>query len=217
MNDFGLYIVMTKPHLPYDAFVRVCIDEGVPYLQLREKHLEDRHLLRIAGKMRMLTQHTATKFLIDDRPDIAHIVNADGLHLGPDDMTMKDALKVFPSDKIYGLSTHSLEEFITHVNLIIKQTKIKKADYLSFGPIFPTPTKVKPDKPLGCESLRYVTGSSPVPVVAIGGIFPANIELVLRSGARNICMVRYFAEAETEMVLSNRIRKIMKTIKEFNT
>ncbi|HOT14156.1 MAG TPA: thiamine phosphate synthase [Bacteroidales bacterium] len=187
MENFGIYIIITKPYLSYSAIAEKCVAHGIQMLQLREKHLSDKELIKIAKNIRSITKGTSTNFVVNDRPDIAAICDADYLHLGQDDISVEDARKIVGNMKI-GLSTHSIEQ--------AKEALKKKPDYIGFGPIYPTNAKAKPDKPVGTEQLKQVLGFSHVPVVAIGGIFPENIEQVIDAGAQNIAMVRHFMQTD---------------------
>lgn len=187
MEVFGNYIILTKPVLPHAVIAEKCVQHGVRMLQLREKHLSDKELLSIAREIRSITRGTETKFIINDRPDIAMLCEADYLHLGQDDIDIEEARSIVGDMKI-GLSTHSVEQ--------AKNALAKNPDYIGFGPIYPTNAKAKPDAPVGVELLKEVLGFSTVPVVAIGGIFPENIHEVINAGAKNIAMVRYFMQAE---------------------
>ncbi len=196
MNNFGIYIIITKPQLPYNTIAEKCVENGIRMLQLREKHLSDRELIRVGKEIRSITKGTATNFVINDRPDIAAICDADILHLGQDDISIEDARKIVGNMRI-GLSSHSIEQ----ARLALE----KNPDYIGFGPIYPTNAKAKPDKPVGTEQLKQVLGFANVPVVAIGGIFPENIEQVIDAGAKNIAMVRHFMQT---VEFEKRVREI---------
>lgn len=182
MTDFGLYVIATRPTLSYARVAEICVKRGVRYLQLREKEIDDRVLLDAAREIREVTRGTQTKFVINDRADIAVLSHADVLHLGQGDLSMAEARKIV-GDMPIGLSTHSIEQAL----IAIEQKPI----YIGFGPVYPTTTKKNPDPTVGVELLRQVVGLSSVPVVAIGGIFPENIGEVIAAGAKNICMVRH--------------------------
>jgi len=204
MNDFGLYIIITDPVLPYTKVAEICVENEICMLQLREKHISDRELLQTAKKIRKITAGTKTSLVINDRPDIAILCNADFLHLGQDDIEYDEAKKITGKNIKTGLSTHSVQQ--------AKDALEKNPDYIGFGPVYKTPTKAKPDPVVGTERLRQVLQFSNVPVVAIGGIFPENIDDVLKAGAKNICMVRYFMETkETE----KRIKEIKSIISNY--
>jgi thiamine-phosphate pyrophosphorylase len=203
MGDFGIYIIITNPKLSYAAIVEKCVCHGVKMLQLREKHLPDRELVKIGKEIRSITQGTGTSFVINDRPDIAAICDADYLHLGQDDISIEDARKVVGNMKI-GLSTHSVEQATEALK--------KKPDYIGFGPIYQTNAKAKPDKPVGTDQLKQVLGFARVPVVAIGGIFPENIEQVIHAGAKNIAMVRHFMLTDEFDTRLQRINDLLASI-----
>lgn len=186
MQNFGLYIIITKPVLSYQEVAEICVANQIKMLQLREKDLPDADSLKIAKNIRAITKGTPTRFIINDRPDIAKLCDADAVHLGQDDLPIEAGKRIFGENKLYGLSTHSIEQ--------AKAALQKKPAYIGFGPVFPTTTKTKPDSVAGIEALQTVVNFSGVPVVAIGGIFPENIEQVLQTGVRNIAMVRYFMQ-----------------------
>ncbi len=185
MNQIGVYAIITNPLLSHRAFAEKCVSYGIKMLQLREKHLSDKESIRIGKEIRSITRGTQTKFVINDRPDIAFICEADYLHLGQDDIPIEEARKIVGDMKI-GLSTHSLEQ--------AREALLKKPDYIGFGPIYPTHAKSKPDLPVGTDLLKKVIGFSDVPVVAIGGIFPENIRPVIDAGAVNIAVVRFLMQ-----------------------
>jgi thiamine-phosphate pyrophosphorylase len=185
METFGIYIIITQPQIPYCILAEKCVQQGIKMLQLREKNLSDKQLIKIGKEIRSVTKGTATNFVVNDRPDIAVICDADYLHLGQDDISIEDARKVVGTMKI-GLSTHSIEQ--------AKEALKHKPDYIGFGPIYPTNAKAIPDKPVGTNQLKQVIEFANVPVIAIGGIFPENMNQVIDAGAKNIAMVRHFMQ-----------------------
>ncbi len=207
MQDFGLYIILTKPELGHEKVAEICVRMGVRMLQLREKYMPDRELLALARRLRAITRSTETNFVINDRPDIAVLSDADFLHLGQDDIPVEEARRIVGDMKI-GLSTHSLEQ--------AREALKKNPDYIGFGPIYPTPTKEKPDPVVGTENLKKVLEFAHVPVVAIGGLFPENISKVLLAGARNVAMVRYFMQAQAVDELEKRITHIQSLLSKSN-
>jgi len=199
MEDFGLYIIITKPFLPYTTIAEKCVAHGIKMLQLREKNLPDRELIKIGKEIHNITKGTGTKLVINDRPDIAAICEADFLHLGQDDISINDARKIVGDMKI-GLSTHSIEQ--------AKEALKNNPSYIGFGPVYPTNAKAIPDKSVGTEQLKQVLGFANIPVVAIGGIFPENIKHVIDAGAKNIVMVRYFMQTGEFDKRVNEIKKL---------
>lgn len=202
-SKIGLYVIITKPTLSYRAIAEQCVASGITTLQLREKHLSDAELLRVARDLRAITAGTNTQLVINDRPDIAALCRADFLHLGQDDIPIDDARKIVGDMKI-GLSTHSMQQ---------AQEAMKHAPaYIGFGPIYPTNAKANPDKPVGTELLQQVLGVASVPVVAIGGIFPENIHEVVKAGATNVSLVRHFMSATSTSELQLRLSEIQRKL-----
>lgn len=202
-SKIGLYVIITKPTLSYRAIAEQCVASGITMLQLREKHLSDAELLRVARDLRAITAGTNTQLVINDRPDIAALCRADFLHLGQDDIPIDDARKIVGDMKI-GLSTHSMQQ---------AQEAMKHAPaYIGFGPIYPTNAKANPDKPVGTELLQQVLGVASVPVVAIGGIFPENIHEVVKAGATNVSLVRHFMSATSTSELQLRLSEIQRKL-----
>lgn len=196
MEKFGLYVIITNPEVSYSELAQKCVQNDVKMLQLREKNLSDKELIKIGKQIRSITKGTATSFVVNDRPDIALLCDADYLHLGQDDISIEDARKIVGNMKI-GLSTHSVAQ--------AQEALSKNPDYIGFGPIYKTNAKLIPDRPVGVDQLKTVLALANVPVVAIGGIFPENIHEVISAGASNIAMVRYFMKThQTE----ERIKEI---------
>jgi thiamine-phosphate pyrophosphorylase len=119
--------------LPYKRIAEICVRQKIKYLQLREKDKDDRELLKIAKEIKSVTKGTDTKFIINDRIDLCLLSDADGIHLGQDDISFKDAKALLPKDSIIGLSTHNLEQ--------VQNALALNPDYIGFGPIYKTPTK----------------------------------------------------------------------------
>jgi thiamine-phosphate diphosphorylase len=170
---------------------RSSLRAGCAMLQLRAKRLDDRRLVELAQHIRTACAEAAIPFVINDRPDIARVVAADGVHLGQDDLSVADARSVVGKMQI-GVSTHDLEQAI--------RAEGDGADLIAFGPVFGTTTKENPDPVVGLESLARVCRAVSRPVVAIGGITPENASDTLRAGARYIAVIsalpRFIRSAE---------------------
>ena len=185
MDDYNTYVILTQPLLGHTAIAESCVKLGVHMLQLREKHMSDRDLIRLGRTLKSITKGSSTRLVINDRPDLALLCEADVLHLGQDDLPIAEARKIV-GDLPIGLSTHSIEQ--------ARKALLEKPEYIGFGPIFPTNAKAKPDPPVGCEALKTVLSFSDRPVVAIGGIFPENIDEVVQAGARNVSVIRFLMQ-----------------------
>ena len=214
MENFGLYIVMTNPLLGYETFTEICVQEEVPMLQIRDKHLSDGELLTLCQGLKAITAGTKTKFIVDDRPDICLLAKTDGLHLGQDDLPWKEVLPFLPKNTLLGVSTHNLKQAKELMDSITIQASTQKPDYFSFGPIYPTVAKDKPDPATGVEPLKTVLNLSPIPVVAIGGLFPDNVNDVLSVGAKNLAFIRHFTLSREPAELRAKIRAMQSKFKE---
>lgn len=147
------------------------LEGGCAVLQLRDKRGDDRETLALARALSERCRRAEVPFVVNDRVDFALLTNADGVHLGQDDMPVADARRIF--DGTIGLSTHDLEQALS-----------ADADLIGFGPVFDTTTKENPDPTVGLDSLREVCASVGVPVVAIGGLTPDRAAEVVATGAR---------------------------------
>lgn len=204
--DFGLYVILTQPELKHTEIAEICVKKGIRYLQLREKNLDDRDLLQIAKDISSICRHSETRFIINDRVDIALLSGADGVHLGQEDISKKDAELLLGSNKIIGLSTHNVSQALNALK--------ENPDYIGFGPLYPTPTKLKADPVTGLEPLNAVLESSriyQIPVVAIGGIDLSNIHNILDFGVHNLALVRYLMNTRH---FSERLDLITEKLKE---
>ncbi|MCX7987050.1 MAG: thiamine phosphate synthase [Bacteroidales bacterium] len=204
MEEIGIYVIITNPVLSYEKIAEVCVKKQIRMLQLREKSKTDKELIKIAKTLRKITQGTKTQLVINDRPDIAAICGADFVHLGQDDIEISDVRNRFPDLKI-GLSTHSLAQ--------AKDALAHNPDYIAFGPIYSTNAKVKPDPPVGTKLLNEVIQMSHIPVVAIGGLYPENIEEVILAGATNFAFIRYLMNDTDLEVKIDNLQNIIKALK----
>ncbi len=194
-------MILTRPGVGHVAAAEVAVRCGVGMLQLREKELGGRELLRIARELRAVTRGTDTRLIINDRPDIAVLCGADGVHVGQDDLGVEQVRRIVGEGMTVGLSTHSIAQ-------AQQAQELAGVDYIGFGPVYATTTKAVPDPVVGTALLGQVIGFSRVPVVAIGGIFPENLDTVLGVGARNPCLVRYLMEPTEPTQLASRVAEL---------
>lgn len=198
---------MTRPGVGHAVAAEVAVRCGVRMLQLREKEMGDGELLRVAREVREVTRGTQTRFVVNDRPDIAVLAEADGVHVGQEDLPVGEVRRLVGEERIVGLSTHSIAQARAAQSL-------RGVDYIGFGPVYPTTTKAVPDPVVGTALLGEVMGFSRLPVVAIGGIFPENLSTVRAAGARNLCLVRYLMEPTEPAEMERRIEEVRRWMRE---
>lgn len=174
LNGICLITDRKSCNLTTEEMVSVVLKAGIKWIQYREKDKSCREIYEEAVKVRRLTKEFNATFIVNDHADIALAVNADGVHLGQEDLPLKKARKILGRKKIIGISTHSIEQAIA--------AEAEGADYIGLGPIFHTKTK-DAGEPKGITMLKEIKESVKIPVVAIGGINIENLKSVLNSGA----------------------------------
>jgi thiamine-phosphate pyrophosphorylase len=173
-------------------FLAEAISGGVDVVQLREKHLEDEFLAEAASVAADVCDAHGALFILNDRPDIAAAIRADGVHVGQDDLPVDRVRAIVGPDMLVGLSTHAPGEI--DAALPTTSEGAPYVDYIGVGPVHPTPTKLgRP--PVGPELVRYASTHAQVPFFAIGGIDSENILTVLDAGAGRVCILRAICEA----------------------
>jgi len=187
----GRRLYLCTPDRPdLEAFVDECISGGVDIVQLREKQLEAKQLIERARLCKKVCEEHDVPFILNDRPDLALEVEADGVHVGQDDAPASLARRILGNEKIVGLSTHAPGELAAGI--------VEPVDYLSAGPVVPTPTK--PGRP--GTGLSYVAQAAEacekagMPVFVTGDARPATIDGLVQAGARRVVAVRWLTQAE---------------------
>ena len=179
------------------GFVEACIEGGVDIVQLREKHLEARQLLEKASALRSVCAARGVPFILNDRPDLALESGADGVHLGQDDAPVSLARRILGPDALVGLSTHSAGQ--------LDASHTEPVDYLSAGPVSPTPTK--PGRAgTGTEYVSYATAHTGRPVFVTGGVSPQTVGELVAAGAEHFVVVRYLTESDDPRGAAARLR-----------
>jgi thiamine-phosphate pyrophosphorylase len=181
-----LYLVtMPMPNLL--STVEKALKGGLTLLQYRDKEGDDEQRLSQAKQLRELCHRYGALFIMNDRVDLALASDADGVHLGQNDVPISLARQILGPNKIVGRSTTNPKE----MTLALQEG----ADYIGVGPVYETPTKAG-KAPAGLEYVRYAAQNSTVPWFAIGGIDPSNLDDVIKNGARSVAMVRAICQAE---------------------
>ncbi|HZU73459.1 MAG TPA: thiamine phosphate synthase [Acidimicrobiales bacterium] len=187
MSLEGRRLYLCTPDRPdLGDFVAACTAGGVDVVQLREKDLTDRRLLERAGVAAEACRRAGVPFLVNDRPDLALAAGADGVHVGQDDCPPAIARRILGPEAVIGLSTHSPAQ--------LEAAQDEPVDYISAGPVNPTPTKAgRPGTGLGY--LEVAARRSRLPWFATGGVTPSTVADMVGAGARRFVVVRWLTEA----------------------
>lgn len=200
LEDARLYLVC--PALE-PARLRAALDGGVDLVQLRMKDAPDDAVLREAAWMREACAAAGVPFLVNDRPDLAARAEADGVHVGQDDMPVPQARAGAGAGRIVGLSTHAPAQLAAAAGA----DAAARPDYVAVGPVHPTPTK--PGRPAaGLEYVRHAAAAAPagLPWFAIGGIDASTIGAVVEAGARRVVVVRAITGAADPAAAAAELR-----------
>lgn len=208
--DFNIYLVTDRKQIPSPSWGQIsnlspviedALKGGIKAVQLREKDLSGKKLFELTKKIRIRTKKYNAKLFINDRVDIAIAVDADGVHLGQKSFSAKDARKLLGTKKLIGVSTHSLKEAL--------DAEKHGADFITFGPVFYTPSKAGYGKPLGIEKLKEAAKAVNIPVFAIGGIKLNNAKEVMAAGVQGMAMISEIMAAEKpKEVVRNLLEEI---------
>jgi thiamine-phosphate pyrophosphorylase len=194
-----LYFVCdARPGGDLEALLRAALTGGADIVQLREKELGREEIERAAGTFRRVADTFSALFILNDDPELAQICDADGVHVGQDDVSAERARELMGPDAIVGLSTHSEEQIAASAG--------RPVDYISVGPIWETPTKEgRPG--VGLELIEHASANAPHPFFAIGGIDTGNAAGVVRAGAERLCVVRAIRDAADPAATATELRQ----------
>ena len=179
---------------------RKLVEGGVDLLQLRAKNQAAADIEKIAIQLHAITREQGVPLVINDHPEVARIIGAEGVHLGQDDMPIADARKVVGPDCAVGKSTHSLDQAI--------RAFYEGADYIGFGPLFATPTK--PDyPPIGLGDIAKAHDAVRIPIFCIGGIKLDNLPKVIEAGARRVVIVSGLLQADDIAACARSVKALL--------
>jgi thiamine-phosphate pyrophosphorylase len=196
----------TPDRLDLEQFVDRCIQGGVDIVQLREKHLPDVRLMARALRVQQVCADHQVPFILNDRPDLAAAMGADGVHVGQDDLDPDETRRVVGPDAIIGLSTHGTDDLQRAISG--PDAGPAPIDYLSAGPVTPTPTK--PGRPgTGLGYVREATGRVSWPVWITGGVDPTTVPAMAAAGARHFVVVRWLTEADDPALHARTLRQVI--------
>ena len=183
--DFPLYLITDRhqvhPHHDLLSAVAAALQGGVQAVQLREKDLPAAELFKLGTQLRQLTRRYQAKLLINDRIDIAQAVDADGVHLTEQSLSVTEARRLLGPDKLIAASTHSLERAL--------QAEREGADFVTFSPVYYTASKAAYGAPQGLDKLQEICAQTTIPVFALGGITPQRITEVRKAGAAGVALI----------------------------
>jgi len=157
------------------------IDAGVRLLQYRDKQGTAAAILHISRQLAGVARESGSTLFVNDRPDIAFLADASGVHVGQEDLSVEQARSVVGPDRWVGVSTHNREQFA--------KAAASSADYIAIGPIFTTASKANPDPVVGTEMISQLRAMTSKPIVAIGGIQLEQAEAVLQAGANSVAVI----------------------------
>jgi thiamine-phosphate pyrophosphorylase len=201
IGDRRLYLC--TPDRPDLAdFLRACLAGGVDVVQLRDKVLDARPILERAAVARDVCADAGVPFVLNDRPDLALELGADGVHVGQDDAPPALCRRILGPDAIVGFSTHAPAE--------LDAAAPEPVDYVSTGPVHETPTKAgRPGT--GLAYLSYAASTTPHPFFVTGGVTPGTLPAMLEAGARRFVVVRDLTEADDPEAAARALRRIIDT------
>jgi thiamine-phosphate pyrophosphorylase len=184
-----LYLLVTESQCPHGCgpVVRAALAGGVGMVQLREKELPDRRVIELGQQVRRWTREAGAVFVMNDRADLAVVTDADGVHVGQNELSVKEARTIVGPHRLVGVSTHTIEQ--------ARQAVLDGADYIGVGPVFPSATKSFASL-AGLDLVRQVASEIALPWFAIGGISVENVASVLEAGATRIAVSHAILSAD---------------------
>lgn len=204
--NLELYVIIDRRMIKGKSSIRMAreaIEGGATAIQLREKNMESRDLCNLASSIKKVAKKRRVLFLVDDRVDIALAVDADGVHLGSEDLPVKIARKLLGKKKVIGATVRDLSQAL--------KAQREGADYLSLGPIFLTRTKKNLPPPRGLKAITQIKKKIRIPLIAIGGINRDNVASVIRAGADGAAVVSAVGEARNVRKATQELLRKIKT------
>jgi thiamine-phosphate pyrophosphorylase len=203
----SLYVILDAGLMtgPAEQTAQQLIEAGVRLLQYRSKNGSAREILEVARKVASIAVARGATFFVNDRPDIAYLSGAAGVHVGQTDLSVEEARRVIGPEKWIGVSTHNEAQFRAAIRA--------SADYVAVGPIFATQSKENPDPVIGTEFIRRVRGLTTKPIVAIGGITLERAAEVIEAGADSVAVISDVLRAEDPAVRARQYLQVIRAAK----
>jgi thiamine-phosphate pyrophosphorylase len=204
LADARLCVLITRSTCAasLDWTIREAAAGGAPIFQLREKERSDRELLELARNVRRWTREVEALFIVNDRADIARLVEADGVHLGQDDLPVREARCILGSDALIGVSTHTLEQ--------VRQAILDGASYIGVGPTFASGTKSFAEL-AGLEFVRQATAETTLPSFVIGGVNDKTIGAAVSAGAKRVAVSQAVCQVDDPRMASADLLRALNT------
>jgi thiamine-phosphate pyrophosphorylase len=191
--------------MPPVEFARKLADAGVELVQLRDKNATARKIAAETAELVGQLSAKGVRVIVNDRPDIAAMVGAGGVHVGQEDLPVEEARRVCGPSRWVGISTHNLDQF--------REACATSADYIAVGPIFPTAAKENPDPVVGIDFVRTVRRLTSKPIVAIGGITAESAAEVFRAGADSVAVIRDLLSAQDPAARARQYLEIARRVR----
>lgn len=210
--DFDIYLItdrMKTDGRDLKEVIREALKGGIRGVQLREKDLSTRDLLRLAAEIREITGKAGARLLINGRIDICLAVEADGVHIGKESIPTNIARDILGRERIIGVSTHGLAE--------AKEAEMQGADFITLGPIYYTESKAQFGNQLGTDMIKNARRRISIPIFALGGIKLDNIKPLVETGAYGIAMISAIMSARDITGTAQEFVNKMKSFKERTT
>ena len=205
--DPSLYFITDSTNYTEEEFldrVEQALQGGVTILQLREKNRSTREYMQLAEKVHAIARRNSVPLIIDDRVDVALAIDAEGVHVGADDIPIATARKLMGNDKIVGATAKTVPW--------AKKAFEQGADYLGVGAIYPTTTKVKTVL-TSVDTLKEIVKAVPIPVNAIGGLNKDNINILENTGIAGVCVVSAIMKADNPQTAAKEIKDTLLSFK----
>jgi thiamine-phosphate pyrophosphorylase len=198
-----LYVILDAALLPSDPIelTNNLLAAGARLFQYRNKTSSSRELLQASQSLCLTVRQRGATFLVNDRPDIARLAGANGVHLGQDDLEVSAARTIVGTGGLIGFSTHNIQQF--------RATAESDAGYIAVGPIFTTGSKVNPDPVVGIDFLRQVRKLTRKPIVAIGGITLERASELIDAGADSVAVISDILKARNP---AERVRQYLEIL-----
>lgn len=207
--DLSLYVITDRAigkERPLDDLVAAAIRGGATMIQFREKTWTARRQVEAGRRLLAITRPAGVPLLINDRVDVALALDADGVHLGPDDLPVADARRIVGPEKIIGASAATVAEAV--------RAEADGADYVGVGSVFPTASKPDAGDAIGPEALSQIRAAISIPIVAVGGITDANAAEAIRAGAHGVAVISAVMGADDVREAARRLAKAIRAARE---